>query len=91
MAKEYKPGFMYIKSDLLKQEVAFSKKTGYLYCEDGVEYSPLELEILDKAGCQITMAEHNVKKHIGGNIVEVKKNETKEVPSPPKQGELEIY
>ena len=71
MAKEYKSGFIYIKSDLLKQEVAISEKTGWLFCEDGVKYSPEELQIFGKSGIPITMAVHNVKKNIGGEVVEI--------------------
>jgi len=73
---ERREGFIYIKSDLLNQEVAYSLKTGWVYCqdkrEDGslVSYSPKELEILAKTGSVITPDIHNVKKIIGGTIVE---------------------
>jgi hypothetical protein len=76
MAKEYKPGFIYIYSDLLKQEIAMSKKTGVVYCEDSgpdgkhVQYSPKELEILKAEGSALSLAVHLVKKIIGGEIVE---------------------
>jgi hypothetical protein len=43
MAKEYKPGFVYIYSELLKQEVAMNKKTGKVYCEDKTVYGPEEM------------------------------------------------
>ena len=45
-----KPGFIYIKSDELKQIVAISKKTGWAYCQDGTKYSPQEIEdVLQKS------------------------------------------
>jgi hypothetical protein len=72
VAKVYKPDFIYIKSDHLKQEVAISKKTGWVYCEDGVKYSPQEMAIIEKAGSYIDAGIHAIKKIIGGEIVEVK-------------------
>ena len=89
MAKERKPGFIYIKSDLLKQEVAFSKKTGWVYCEDGVKYSPAELAVIEKAGGVLDLATHNVKKVIGGEVVEVEQpKETAANNEPEKQIEV---
>ena len=73
MAKVYKPDFIYIKSDLLKQEVAVSKKTGWVYCEDGVKYSPEEMEIIRRAGGVLDAATHAVKKAIGGEVVKVER------------------
>jgi hypothetical protein len=73
---ERKEGFLYIKSELLKQEVAMSLKTGWVYCEDKgpdgklVTYSPAELDVLAKTGSVITPGLHAVKKIIGGTIVE---------------------
>ena len=80
MAKERKPGFVYIQSDLLKQEVAFSKKTGWVYCEDGVKYSPAELAVIYNAGGVPDLATHNVKKVIGGEVVEVEPTGNKGKP-----------
>jgi hypothetical protein len=74
--KKRVPGFTYILSSELKQEVALSHKTGWVYCEDKgpdgkpVAYSPAELAILEKTGTIITPAIHNIKKVIGGTIVE---------------------
>ena len=73
---ERKEGFVYIKSDLLNQEVAVSLKTGWVYCEDKepdgklVTYSPAELDLLAKTGSIVTPGLHNIKKNIGGTIVE---------------------
>jgi len=36
---ERKPGFIYMKSEILKQEIAMSEKTGRVYCEDKVQYA----------------------------------------------------
>jgi hypothetical protein len=76
MEKKRLDGFKYIYSESLKQEIAFSLKTGWVYCEDKypngelVSYSPRELEIVDMDGGTITPAIHNVKKLFGGSIVE---------------------
>jgi hypothetical protein len=32
--KEHQPGFIYIKSEALNQEIALSKKSGWVFCED---------------------------------------------------------
>ena len=78
MAKVYKPNFTYIKSDLLKQEVAINKKTGWVTCEDGVKYSPQEMAIFEKAGSVIDWQTHMIKKIIGGEVVKIERagNET---------------
>jgi len=73
VAKVYKPDFIYIKSDLLKQEVAVSKKTGWVYCEDGVKYSPEEMEVIRRAGGVLDAATHAVKKAIGGEVVKIER------------------
>jgi hypothetical protein len=76
MAKEYKPGFIYIYSELLNQEIAMSKKTGVVYCEDlgpdgkNVQYSPKEIEIIAREGGVLSPEVHAVKKVLGGEIVE---------------------
>ena len=94
---ERREGFIYIKSDLLNQEVALSLKSGWVYCQDRtpdgalVSYSPKELEILAKTGSVITPGIHNVKKIIGGTIVECEDgagNDNKRKPDaePPSDG-----
>jgi len=77
VAKIYKPDFIYIKSDLLKMEVAVSKKSGWVYCEDGIKYSPQEAAIVQSAGSVLDMATHNVKKYIGGEIVGIERTTNK--------------
>jgi hypothetical protein len=54
-------------------EVAVSKKTGEVTCADGVKYSPAEIDVYERTGGIITLAEHRVKKIIGGEIVEYKR------------------
>jgi hypothetical protein len=67
---------MYIKSAELNQEVAFSLKSGWVYCEDKgpdgklVNYSPEEIEILKVEGLKVTLGIHLVKKIFGGRIVQ---------------------
>jgi hypothetical protein len=80
MAKEYKPGFLYIYSDVLKQEVAWSKKTGKAFCEDKVygtekhvEYKWSEIQMMDEAGLQIDPATHTVKKVFGGEVIRIER------------------
>jgi hypothetical protein len=76
MPKEFRPGFIYIKSAELNREVAFSLESGWVYCEDKgpdgklVNYSPEEIEILNADGKgKITLGIHLVKKILGGRIV----------------------
>jgi hypothetical protein len=78
MPKEFLPGFLYMKSDELNQEIAFSLKSGWVYCEDKgpdgklVNYSPEEIVIFNAGGNgkKITQAVHNVKKVFEGRIVQ---------------------
>jgi hypothetical protein len=68
---------MYIKSNELNQEIAFSLKSGWVYCEDKgpdgklVNYSPEEIQILDADGKgKMTLGVHLIKKIFGGRIVQ---------------------
>jgi hypothetical protein len=70
MPKEFKPGWEYIRSDTLKQEIAMNIETGQVYCEDGTVYSPEEINIMDAAKQKITPEVHLVKKVFGGEIVD---------------------
>jgi hypothetical protein len=70
MPKEFKPGWTYIKSNDLKQEVAVNIKTGLVYCEDRTVYKPEEIEIMKKAGQKITAEIHRVKRFFKGEIVD---------------------
>jgi hypothetical protein len=74
MAKTYKPGFFYIKSEILKQEVAMNIKTSRVYCEDGVQYSPQELLLFYEANTQIDVGAHLVKSVFGGEVIKVERN-----------------
>ena len=42
--KKRKPGFTYIWSETLKQEIAMNDKTGKVYCEDGTVYGGCNVE-----------------------------------------------
>jgi hypothetical protein len=66
-----KPGFVYIYSEALKQEIAMSEKTGRVYCEDKVQYSPQEIAIMNAAGVEIDLNTHLVKKVFEGEVVKV--------------------
>jgi hypothetical protein len=73
--KEHQPGFIYIKSETLNQEIALSEKSGWVFCEDGTRYSPGEIKILDAGGNGvITQGVHNVKKVFGGEVVKLERN-----------------
>jgi hypothetical protein len=61
---ERKPGFVYVYSEILEQEIAWSKNTGIVYCQDGVKYSPAELKILHKGGAELPLAVHILKKFL---------------------------
>jgi hypothetical protein len=74
MAKEYKPGFVYIKSEILKQEIAMSIKTGRVYCEDKVRYSPQEIDLFRNADAEIDLFTHLVKKVFEGEVVKVERD-----------------
>ena|GEM_PF-1233084 len=81
MEKQRNPNFIYIKSDLLVQEVAVSKKTGWVFCEDGVKYSPDELEVIRRSNGVLDMATHQIKRILGGEIVSCEqKSSDKEKP-----------
>jgi hypothetical protein len=74
MAKTYKPGFSYIKSAILKQEVAMDIKTGRVYCEDGARYSPREILLFYEADTEIDVGTHVVKKAFGGEVIKIERN-----------------
>jgi hypothetical protein len=69
MAKERNPNFVYVYSEVFGQEYAISKKTGDVTFADGTKYSSKEIDILVESGMQLTLAEHRIKKIIGGEIV----------------------
>jgi hypothetical protein len=75
MEKPLHPDYIYIDSELLKQRVAYHKKSGWLFCQDKypdgslVSYSPKELKVFEDSGDKITMAVHTVKKVFTGEVV----------------------
>jgi hypothetical protein len=72
MPKEFKPGWLYIYSEILKQEIALKLESGRVYCEDGTEYAMKEIDQMDKAGQVIDPGVHLVKRIFKGEIVGVK-------------------
>jgi hypothetical protein len=79
MPKEFKPGWDYLYSNTLKQEVAVNKQTGTLYCEDRTVYSPDEIRTMGAAKQEITPEAHLVKRVFGGVITQFirKENQSK--------------
>lgn len=59
----------YIYSEELSQKIA-ANKNGWVFTQDGVKYSPREIEILRKAG-GITKQVHLIKKVFGCSIMEL--------------------
>lgn len=66
---ERKPGWEYIYSETLNQEIACHIKTGWVYCQDGTKYSPKEIDLLKEA--VIPKAVHDIKHLFDGTIIEV--------------------
>ena len=66
---ERKPGWEYIYSETLNQEIACHIKTGWVYCQDGTKYSPKEIDLLKEA--TIPKAVHDIKHLFDGTIIEV--------------------
>jgi hypothetical protein len=56
------PGFIYMYSEILKQEIALSNKTGIVYCQDEVQYSREEIRLISKDGGKISLDIHAIKK-----------------------------
>jgi hypothetical protein len=90
--KKQNPNFIYIYSETLKQIVAMSKKDGRVVCTDGVVYTAAEIAVLVAAGKDLTLEEHNVKKAIGGEIVNcTKEGDQEKKQKKNKAEELDIF
>ena len=66
-----KGDWQYMASETLKQTIAFDKKSGWLYCQDGTRYSPQELAKITKNWTQaidFPLQVHILKKEFGGEI-----------------------
>ncbi|GHT90507.1 hypothetical protein FACS1894137_19830 [Spirochaetia bacterium] len=74
MPKEFRPGWEYMNSAILGQEIAIHLETGRVYCADGVQYQPEEIAIMEKSGAEITLGVHLVKSLFEGTIVDLAKN-----------------
>ena len=91
MAKERNPNFIYVYSEVFQQEYAVSRKTGEVTFADGVKYSPKEIDILEQEGRELTLAEHRVKKIIGGEIVGCEKTGSGDKGKPAGNGGTESF
>ena len=95
MEKPLQPGFVYIDSAVLKQRVAFHKKSGWLFCQDKypngelVKYSPKELQIIYDSGEELALGVHIVKKIFTGEIVAYDKGSGNDNPGKPETGRIE--
>lgn len=69
MSKNRKPGWTYMFSEVLQQEIAINDKTGWAVCEDGTRYSPAEMLELKKTHGKIPWQVHVMKQQFGGTIV----------------------
>ena len=65
---ERKGDWTIINSDTLKQKIAYDKKSGWLFCEDGTRYNPRELSLVTARDC-IPIEVHLIKKMFSGEIV----------------------
>lgn len=66
-----KGDWTYKYSHVLGQEIAYDKNSGWLFCEDGVRYSPAELAKLKKhKDADFPLAVHLLKKHFDGEIIQ---------------------
>lgn len=69
MPKVFKPGWTYIYSETLKQEIALNEKTGWIYCQDGTKYSPEEIKEIKKHYGTLPLQVHILKQKFGGVII----------------------
>jgi hypothetical protein len=89
MAKERNPNFIYVYSEVFKQEYAISRKSGGVTFQDGTKYSRKEIDIIAAAGVELTLAEHRVKKIIGGEIVGIERTGSGDKGKPVESGGAE--
>lgn len=101
-----KPGWEYIYSNALNQEIAYHLGTGWVFCKDGTKYSPKEISMLMSASTHIPVKVHIVKKMFKGEVFKIesaektdnKEPQNKKILKPlkteipaEKNGELEIW
>lgn len=68
MAKVHKKGWIYIYSEELKQEIAFSEKKNIVICEDGTAYTFDEIYQVVAQGKTIPLQVHLLKKCFRGRL-----------------------
>ncbi|GHV79167.1 hypothetical protein AGMMS49944_09580 [Spirochaetia bacterium] len=67
--------FLYMYSEILKQEIALSKKSGWAYSQDKgpdgkfVSYSPKEIQLITGGGGVLSPQIHRIKKLFGGEVI----------------------
>jgi hypothetical protein len=67
--------FLYMYSEILEQEIALSKKSGWAYSTDKgpdgklVSYSPAEIQIIAGGGGTLSPQVHRIKKLFGGEVI----------------------
>ncbi|MEL5718733.1 hypothetical protein [Treponema pedis] len=66
-----KPGWKYIYSESIKQEIAIHLKTGWVCCKDGTRYSPSEILMLKENKIIVTQKVHNIKKIFEGEFFKI--------------------
>lgn len=66
---EQKPGWTYSFLPSLNMYMAINDKTGVMYTEDKVMYSPKEVEILSKNNFQLPPSVHLIKKIFNGTLI----------------------
>jgi hypothetical protein len=70
---DQKSGWIYIKSDALKQMIAFNVEAGWVFCEDKTRYAPCELDIIEQSGASASLAVHRVKKYFKAKLSKSKR------------------
>lgn len=63
------PDWIYKHSENLNQNIAFDKKTGWVYCDDGTKYSPEENDVPKAAHKKIPLQVHILKKVFDGVLL----------------------
>ncbi len=89
MPKNPKPGWEYKYSEELKQEIAYHKETGWVFCEDRTKYSPKEIAEIKKTQKNIPEKIHKIKNLFGGEIVKTEK--VKDKPKSKKEESEDKY
>jgi hypothetical protein len=63
-----KPGWAYYYSDVLQKKFAIHE-SGWVRFEDGVMYSPEEVQLIGHGGCKLEPAVHDIKLFFKGEVI----------------------